>query len=106
MLGGPRVLEAALEALMVRNTRLDLRLLDALAAGAQAGGDSRGLLSAALLVVRRDAAPLTLRVDHSHRPLDDLLRLHAQAMASPYIDWLDHVPTLDQPYRRPAEEGK
>ncbi|MGD9294247.1 MAG: DUF1028 domain-containing protein, partial [Roseobacter sp.] len=79
--------------------RLDLRLLNALDAAARAGGDSRGLLSAALLVVRRDAAPLTLRIDYSTNPLADLRTLHRRATTGAYADWAGHVPTLADPFR-------
>ena len=49
------------------------------ARAAQAGGDSRGLLSAALLVVGADRPPLSLRVDYSEAPLDALVDLHRRA---------------------------
>lgn len=59
------------------------RLLDALAAGQAAGGDSRGQQSAALLVVRRDGGyaglsdvVVDLRVDDHAAPIEELRRLH------------------------------
>jgi uncharacterized Ntn-hydrolase superfamily protein len=58
------------------------RLLTALVAGEQAGGDARGRMSAALLVVdgeRRDDATdgvlVNIRVDAHDQPLDELARL-------------------------------
>lgn len=58
------------------------RLLEALAAGQAAGGEKRGMESAALLVVRPEGGYggnhdrwLDLRVDHSESPIEDLRRL-------------------------------
>jgi uncharacterized Ntn-hydrolase superfamily protein len=58
------------------------RLLEALTAGDEAGGDSRGRQSAALLVVRDGAGygglddiAVDLRVDDAAEPLDELARL-------------------------------
>lgn len=60
------------------------RLLEALAAGQAAGGDSRGQQSAALLVVQRDGgyaglsdALVDLRVDDHQTPIEELRRLFA-----------------------------
>lgn len=60
------------------------RLLDSLAAGEAAGGDSRGRQSAALLVVERDGGyaglsdvVVDLRVDDHEAPVDELRRLLA-----------------------------
>jgi len=59
------------------------RLLESLAAGQAAGGDSRGQQSAALLVVRRDGGyaglsdvVLDLRVDDHATPIEELRRLY------------------------------
>ena len=58
------------------------RLLRALVAGQEAGGDARGSMSAALLVVdgalqdgAADGVLVDLRVDAAERPLDELARL-------------------------------
>ena len=58
------------------------RLLEALAAGQSAGGDSRGQQSAALLVVERDGGYaglsdtlVDLRVDDHEQPIEELRRL-------------------------------
>ena len=93
------VLQACLDGFLQAEGALDLRLLAALEAAARAGGDSRGLLSAALLVVARDAAPLTLRVDHSETPLAALRDLHRRATSGDYAAWARHVPTLGDPFR-------
>ena len=59
------------------------RLLDCLAAGQAAGGDSRGQQSAALLVVEKDGGYarlsdvlVDLRVDDHERPIEELARLY------------------------------
>ncbi|PLR91915.1 DUF1028 domain-containing protein [Bacillus sp. T33-2] len=59
------------------------RLLAALDAGQQAGGDSRGQQSAALLVVKEKGGYggyndrlIDLRVDDHHEPIKELIRLH------------------------------
>ena len=93
------VLDACLQGFRDAAGPLDLQLLAALDAAAAAGGDSRGLLSSALLVVRRDAAPLTLRIDHSEAPLQDLRALHGRATSGSYAAWAAMVPTLDEPER-------
>jgi len=78
---------------------LDERLLQALAAAAAAGGDSRGFMSAAVLLVSRDKAPRTLRIDHADDPLADLRSLHRRATTGAYARWAALVPTLDNPER-------
>lgn len=75
------------------------RLLSGLGAARKAGGDSRGQLSAALLVVSRDASPLTLRIDHSADPIADLRSLYTLATQGDYANWIRQVPTLDEPHR-------
>lgn len=83
----------------VAGATLAVRLLGVLDAAAKAGGDARGLQSAALRVLSRDAPPLDLRVDHDARPLERLRALHARATGEPYASWTRAVPTLDEPYR-------
>lgn len=99
LLASDAVLDACLAGFMDAPEPLDRRLLRALDAAASAGGDSRGLLSAALLVVARDRPPLTLRVDHSDAPLRALSELHARATSGDYARWTAHVPTLNDPER-------
>ena len=75
------------------------RLIDALQAGADAGSDSRGTMSAAVQVVSSDQPPLDLRVDYSEQPLVDLFNLYNRATSHPYTDWVSVVPTMKDPYR-------
>lgn len=103
MLRGPEVLEAAVDAFTNTSGALPERLLAALRAGERAGGDSRGLQSAALLVVCDDQPPLTLRVDWAEAPLEALTALHARTREPAYANWLPRVPTRRDPERAHAE---
>ncbi len=98
LLSSEAVLDACLDGFLASTAPFDQRLMDALDRAAACGGDSRGLLSAALLVVSRRAAPLTLRIDHSETPLRDLRALHGHATGGAYADWARTVPTLEDPY--------
>lgn len=99
LLHAPSVIDTCLDGYLTATGPFATRLLAALEAASQDGGDRRGLLSAALLVVRRDAAPLTLRIDHSVTPLEDLRALYTRATTGSYADWAAMVPTLDDPER-------
>lgn len=99
LLTNERVLDACLDGYLTLEGALPSRLLAALDAAESAGGDSRGLQSAALLVVSRSSPPLTLRIDCSETPLRDLRALYVRACSGPYADWTRLVPTLDAPYR-------
>ncbi|AHM05450.1 major pilin protein fimA [Roseibacterium elongatum DSM 19469] len=106
MLTGPEVIAAALAGYAgAAALPLPERLMAALQAAARAGGDARGLKSAALLVVGRDRAPLTLRIDCSDTPLQALADLYAASQAEPYRGWTEVVPVLDDPYRAPRPEA-
>jgi uncharacterized Ntn-hydrolase superfamily protein len=76
------------------------RLLECLAAGQAAGGDSRGQQSAALLVVAKDGGYgglsdilVDLRVDDHEHPIPELRRLYGLHQAifgkTPREEWLD-----------------
>ncbi|GGR59280.1 putative Ntn-hydrolase superfamily protein [Nocardioides luteus] len=84
ILTGPEVVDAMEAAWLASSPDQPLqhRLLAALAAGDEAGGDSRGRQSAALLVVREDAGyggnddiAADLRVDDHAAPITELKRL-------------------------------
>ncbi len=83
LLAGEPVLAAMAEAFEKAKGDLGDRLLVALEAGDQAGGDKRGRQSAALLIVRKGAGYggyndryRDLRVDDHAAPIDDLKRLY------------------------------
>lgn len=101
MLAGPEVIAAAMDGFSEASGALADRLLAGLHAAAKAGGDARGLRSAAMLVVGRDMAPLTLRIDLSDDPLAALGELYAASQADPYHGWTTVVPVLDDPCRAP-----
>lgn len=99
LLTGPEVLEAMLAGFRRATGPFADRLIAALAGAEAAGGDSRGLQSAALLVVADDRAPLTLRIDWSEDPVPALAALLARTRTAPYADWFPTVPTRADPER-------
>ncbi|GKY90243.1 DUF1028 domain-containing protein [Sinisalibacter aestuarii] len=99
MLAGPEVVDALADGFLSATGSFPERLLAGLRAAESAGSDSRGLLSAALLVVSPAHAPLTLRIDHAEHPLAALEDLLARATSGDYADWARQVPCLDDPER-------
>lgn len=99
MLASAEVLSALAEGFLAASGPFDARLLAGLSAADRAGGDFRGLQSAALLVLHPARAPLTLRVDSSDDPLAALGKLHKKATSGAYADWARQVPTLSDPGR-------
>lgn len=99
LLAGRQVLEALRDAFLVARGSLAERLLASLEAAEGAGGDTRGLQSAALLVVSDDAPPLTLRVDWAEAPIPALRDLHIRSQSGDYAAWLPSVPTRTDPER-------
>jgi len=88
MLTSGRVLEAMVDTFENVQSWLAERLMRALEAGQQAGGDRRGRASAALLVVDREhmleTRPfISLRVDMHAEPVKDLRRIF-----DAYEDWI------------------
>ena len=82
ILAGEEVVDAMLAAFEEREGSLAERLLGALEAGQAAGGDKRGMQSAALLIVQEDGGPwlnndvvLRLQVDDAEDPIAELARL-------------------------------
>ena len=82
ILAGPDVVADMVEAFEATEGHLSLRLLAALEAGQAAGGDRRGMQSAAMLVVRDDGGVwlnndvvLRLQVDDHESPIAELRRL-------------------------------
>ena len=103
LLSDEAVLHAAMHGFTGSDGPFPERLLAALDAGHAAGSDSRGLLSAALLVLGDDIPPLSLRVDLAKKPLRRLRKLYRRSQSAPYADWLEVVPTRDDPERSVAE---
>jgi len=101
MIAGSHVLEAVKKQVNSDQAPIDQRMLNALKAGKDAGGDNRGLLSAALLVLSPSHPPLDLRIDYSSDPLSDLQLLLDRSKKSPYYDWLSEVPINTDRNRAP-----
>ena len=77
MLTGPAVLDAMLTGFAAAQGPFALRLIAALQAGEDAGGDKRGRQSAAVRVHTNDPYPdLDIRADDHPDPLAELRRLH------------------------------
>jgi uncharacterized Ntn-hydrolase superfamily protein len=82
ILAGPAVVQDMVDAFENTEGHLSLRLMAALEAGQAAGGDSRGMQSAAMLIVQEDGGVwlnndvvLRLQVDDSEDPITELRRL-------------------------------
>lgn len=92
MLVGEKVIRAMKEAYLSTNeSYLPLKLLEALAAGQEAGGDKRGRQSAAIKVVHQAPYALVdLRVDENEDPVRELGRVYKEAEKNlfPYIKTL------------------
>ena len=93
------VISCLLESYQCADGDFRARLLAALVAATAAGGDKRGVMSAALLIVSPAAPPLSLRVDHADDPIAQLLRLSEKTLQPDYVDWLQALPTPADPHR-------
>lgn len=98
MLAGPQVVEKTLATYLARSEApFVTRLLDALDAGEDAGGDKRGRQSAALKIWISEEYPwLDIRVDDHAEPLAELRRLYAVAQER-YLFVMQVVPTRANP---------
>lgn len=86
ILAGEEVVKKMVEAFENTTGHLSLRLLAALEAGQVAGGDKRGMQSAAMVIVKKDGGVwlhndvvLRLQVDDSTEPIKELRRLVERA---------------------------
>ncbi|MGH6961340.1 MAG: DUF1028 domain-containing protein [Dongiaceae bacterium] len=86
ILAGEAVVNNMVEAFEKTEGHLSLRLLAALEAGQAAGGDTRGMQSAAMLIVKKDGGVwlhndvvLRLQVDDNPEPITELRRLVEKA---------------------------
>ena len=82
ILAGRAVVDGMVEAFEATEGHLSFRLLAALEAGQAAGGDTRGVQSAAMIIVKEDGGVwlnndvvLRLQVDDSDQPIAELRRL-------------------------------
>ena len=99
ILTGPQVLEAARDAFQRTGGLMVDRLMAALWAADGAGGDTRGKLSAALLIVCDTEPPLDLRVDWAEKPLTALSALVERAREPDYARWVAGLPVRTDPER-------
>ena len=106
MIAGQSVLESLAGAFSASTGHMADRLITALHQAEKSGGDSRGLQSAALLVMTPDMPPLDLRIDHHDDPLGALQKLLDRARMRPYADWLHEVPVTTDPTRAPCKLAK
>ncbi len=88
ILAGEAVVTGMVAAFESATGHLSLRLLAALEAGQRAGGDKRGMQSAAMLIVKKDGGVwlhndvvLRLQVDDNPEPIKELRRLVEKASA-------------------------
>jgi uncharacterized Ntn-hydrolase superfamily protein len=102
MLASPDVWPAAADTFEAVEGTLAERLLTALDAAEEAGGDFRGREAAALLVVSGDPEEkpwkpvFDLRVDNHEEPLQELRRLHRMAAAYRRRDGFDEHSNLEE----------
>jgi uncharacterized Ntn-hydrolase superfamily protein len=96
ILAGPKVVEAMVDAFEKSKGHLSLRLVAALEAGQAAGGDKRGMQSAAVVVVKKNGGVylhndtvLRLQVDDNPEPIKELRRLVEKS-----TEWRKRVPAL------------
>lgn len=87
ILAGEGVVNGMVQAFENTSGHLSLRLLAALDAGQKAGGDKRGMQSAAILIVKKDGGVwlhndvvLRLQVDDNPQPIQELRRLVEKAV--------------------------
>ena len=101
MLTGRAVLDSLISAARNRQSTAVNRMLTALATADAVGGDTRGLVSAALLILNPRHPPLDLRVDCHDAPIAALKKLSEKAHGYPYHGWLSQVPVLVDRSRHP-----
>lgn len=82
MLAGPETLDALVDTVQTASGDVGDRLLEALAAGRDAGGDKRGHTSAGILIkAPQTTAYHDLRVDHHETPIDELHGVYERTKA-------------------------
>ncbi|TBU72557.1 DUF1028 domain-containing protein [Phytopseudomonas daroniae] len=103
---GPQVLDAVADAFRHGEHRpLVERLIDALAAGDERGGDRHGESSAVIYIVDREEYPLwDIRVDHHLDPVAELWRLHG-VFAREVLPEILAMPTREKPAGKAAEDS-
>lgn len=101
MLSGPEVVEALVAGYTAFEGSFLRRLIAGLKTAADQGGDARGLMSAAVLIVAEDHPPLDLRVDLAEHPLTALSDLARRVEDPDYSRWMAALPTTQRPFSAP-----
>lgn len=99
MLSGPEVVPAMAVGFAAHQGSFLRKLLAALRAGAEAGGDARGLMSAAVLIVAEDRPPIDIRTDFAPDPILTVTELADRIEEPSYDAWARALPTQSDPYR-------
>ena len=97
MLSSKKVISEMVSYFRDSSGNLATRLVETLKKGEEAGSDIRGLKSSSLLVLHENTAPLTLRIDSSDKPLEELSSLLNKVTSGKYADWTKTVPTKNEP---------
>ena len=95
MLSSASVLDAMSACIDKTHSSEAEKMLAILKAGQGAGGDKRGIQSAAMIILDPQKPPLDLRIDHHDNPIIALEELWEKSQRPPYSSWLDEVPVLN-----------
>lgn len=98
MLSRQGVITAAMDGYLSSQGSFVRKLLAGLQSGAGFGGDARGLMSAAILIVAEDHPPIDIRVDYAPDPLAALSDLADRIEGRDYLSWVNALPTTALPY--------
>ena len=93
MLTNDKVIDKIVHNFKLKNEPLANTLLEALKIGKKFGSDKRGLMSAALLVFKKNNSPLNIRVDYDINPLLKLEKILKMTNKKKYKVWLKKLPT-------------
>tara|TARA_B100000035_G_scaffold117737_1_gene99782 strand:- start:1776 stop:2408 length:633 start_codon:yes stop_codon:yes gene_type:complete len=93
MLTNDKVIDKIAQNFKLKNEPLANTLLEALKIGKKFGSDKRGLMSAALLVFKKNNPPLNIRVDYDINPLLKLEKILKMTNKKKYKVWLKKLPT-------------
>ena len=92
ILSSNKVLETMYETYIKTDSSPERKILNALKRAYNIGGDKRGLMSASILILSNEKPPLSLRIDYSKNPLDDLEILLNKCDQKEYKEWMELLP--------------
>ena len=99
MLSSSSVIGSMVESYMSAPGSFAHRLLAALFTASDNGGDMRGLMSAAILIVSPEHPAIDLRIDYNAQPLRTLQKLIERTEEKSYASWSEKLPTKTDPWR-------